>query len=104
YRIPPPEGEGTGLGKPLKLINHPVRSSNPIVLAALGPRNVELAAELADGWQPMFFHPEKAHVAWGEPLARGREKRDPALGELEVYAGPPAAIRSEEHTSELQSR
>ncbi|HJC28105.1 MAG TPA: LLM class F420-dependent oxidoreductase [Candidatus Dietzia intestinipullorum] len=101
YRIPLPEGEGTGLGKPLKLINHPVRSSIPIVLAALGPRNVELAAELADGWQPMFFHPEKAHVAWGEPLARGREKRDPALGELEVYAGPPAAIVDESEVPPL---
>src|SRR5699024_9941969 len=76
-------------------------SSIPIVLAALGPRNVELAAELADGWQPMFFDPEKAHVAWGEPLARGREKRDPALGELEVYAGPPAAIVDESEVPPL---
>src|SRR5699024_6155309 len=104
YRIPLPEGEGTGLGKPLKLINHPVRSSIPIVLAALGPRNVELAAELADGRQPMFFHPEKAHVAWGEPLARGREKRDPALGALEVYAGPPAAIVDESEVPPLLDR
>src|SRR5699024_3258565 len=95
YQIPLPEGEGTGLGKPLKLINQPVREEIPIVLAALGPKNVELAAELADGWQPMFFHPEKAHLAWGEPLRRGREKRDPALGELQVYAGPPLAIVEE---------
>ena len=65
------------------------------MLAALGPKNVELAAAVADGWQPLFFHPEKAHLAWGDPLARGREKRDPGLGELEVYAGPPLAIVDE---------
>lgn len=101
YQIPLPEGEGTGLGKPLKLINHPVRSSIPIVLAALGPKNVELAAELADGWQPMFFHPEKAHLAWGDPLAKGREKRDSALGELDVYAAPPVAIVEEKDVPPL---
>lgn len=96
YQIPLPADRGTGLGKPLKLINHPVRSAIPIILAALGPKNVELAAEVADGWQPIFFHPEKAHLAWGEPLAAGREKRDPSLGELEVYAGPPLAIVEED--------
>ncbi|MFN3339382.1 MAG: LLM class F420-dependent oxidoreductase [Dietzia sp.] len=95
YQIPLPADQGTGLGKPLKLINHPVRENIPIVLAALGPKNVQLAAEIADGWQPMFFHPEKAHLAWGEPLRAGREKRDPSLGELEVYAGPPLAIVDE---------
>ena len=60
YRIPLPEGEGTGLGKPLKLINRPVRERIPISLAAIGPRNVELAAERAEGWQPAFFVPEHA--------------------------------------------
>lgn len=95
YQIPLPADQGTGLGKPLKLINHPVRENIPIVLAALGPKNVQLAAEIADGWQPIFFHPEKAHLAWGESLAKGREKRDPSLGELEVYAGPPLAICEE---------
>ena len=51
---------------------------------------------VADGWQPIFFHPEKAGLAWGDALAKGRAKRDPSLGELEVYAGPPLAI-CEEH-------
>ncbi|ABW13949.1 putative oxidoreductase [Parafrankia sp. EAN1pec] len=59
---------GSGLGKPLKLINHPVRSAVPIVLAALGPRNVELAAEIGDGWEPIFYLPEAAPAAFGEPL------------------------------------
>ncbi len=92
YRIPLPAGEGTGFGKPLKLVNHPVRERIPVLLAALGPKNVELAAELAEGWQPAFFLPERAKDVWGEALDAGRAKRDPALGDLEVYAGPPLAI------------
>lgn len=50
---------GSGLGKPLKLIQHPLRPSIPIYLAAVGPKNVSLAAELADGWLPIFFSPER---------------------------------------------
>jgi F420-dependent oxidoreductase-like protein len=92
YRIPLPEGEGTGLGKPLKLINHPVRPGIPITVAALGPKSVEQTAEIADGWLPMFFHPERAQDVWGEALAAGRAKRDPALGELDVFASPSLAI------------
>src|SRR5580692_1511821 len=77
-----PYDGGTGLGKPLKLINHPVRERIPIVIAALGPKNVALAAELAEGWQPIFYLPEKAAGVWGAALAAGRAKRDAALGEL----------------------
>ncbi|WP_040796948.1 LLM class F420-dependent oxidoreductase [Nocardia higoensis] len=92
YQIPLPADRGTGLGKPLKLINHPVRENIPILLAALGPKNVELAAEVAEGWQPIFFLPEKAKEIWGDSLAAGKAKRDPALGDLEVFAGPALAI------------
>jgi F420-dependent oxidoreductase-like protein len=92
YQIPLPAGHGTGLGKPLKLINHPVRESIPILLAALGPKNVELAAEIAEGWQPIFFLPEKSNDVWGDALAAGKHKRDPALGDLEIFAGPALAI------------
>ncbi len=70
YRIPLPPGEGTGLGKPLKLINHPERDRIPIVIAALGPKNVALAAALAEG----------------------TAKRDPALGELDIVATASLAI------------
>ena len=92
YQIPLPAEKGTGLGKPLKLINHPVRERIPIVIAALGPKNVELTAEIAEGWQPIFFHPERAKDVWGEAIAKGEAKRDASLGELEVYAGPALAI------------
>jgi F420-dependent oxidoreductase-like protein len=92
YEIPLPAGKGTGLGKALKLINKPVRERIPILIAALGPKNVELAAELAEGWQPIFFLPEKADDVWGGALAAGRSKRDAALGDLEVFAGPTLAI------------
>jgi F420-dependent oxidoreductase-like protein len=86
YRIPLPAEAGTGLGKPLKLINHPVRERIPIALAALGPRNVALAAEIAEGWLPILYVPERADLIWAQPLAEGRAKRDVALGPLDVVA------------------
>ncbi len=92
YQIPLPEGKGTGLGKALKLINHPVRERIPIILAALGPKNVEMAAELAEGWEPIFYYPEKATDVWGPSLAAGAAKRDPALGPLDVIAQTALAI------------
>ena len=92
YTIPLPPDQGTGLGKALKLINHPVRDRIPIVLAALGPKNVEMAAELAEGWEPIFFYPEKAGAVWGAPLAAGTARRDPSLPKLDVIAQAPLAI------------
>ncbi|MEW1843946.1 LLM class F420-dependent oxidoreductase [Nonomuraea angiospora] len=92
YTLPLPPGQGTGLGKPLKLINHPVRPRIPIVIAAIGPKNVELAAELAEGWEPIFYVPEKAADVWGPSLAAGRAKRDPELGELDVIAQASLAV------------
>jgi F420-dependent oxidoreductase-like protein len=92
YRIPLPPEEGTGLGKPLKLIDRPIRERIPIMLAAIGPRNVALAAEVAEMWEPIFFHPEKAHSVWGEPLAQGTALRDPKLGKLDIVATVPLAI------------
>jgi F420-dependent oxidoreductase-like protein len=93
YRLPLPAEQGTGLGKPLKLINHPVRERIPIVVAAIGPANVALAAELAEGWQPIFFFPEKAEIAWGEPLRAGGAKRDAGiLPPLDVIGHAPLAI------------
>ncbi|MFD4193062.1 LLM class F420-dependent oxidoreductase [Amycolatopsis thermoflava] len=92
YKIPLPADQGTGLGKPLKIINHPVRERIPVQIAAIGPKNVALTAEIAEGWQPIFFHPERASEVWGEALAEGKAKRDPSLGELDVAVGVPVAI------------
>jgi F420-dependent oxidoreductase-like protein len=92
YTVPLPPDQGTGLGKELKIINHPVRPRIPIVVAAIGPKNVELAAELAEGWEPIFYMPEKAGEVWGPSLAAGKARRDPALGELDVIAQAPLAV------------
>ncbi len=90
YRIPLPGG--TGLGKPLKIVERPLRSEIPIYVAALGPANTELAAELADGWVPFMYIPERADVVWGEALTRGEAKRGAELGRLEIVAGGPMAV------------
>jgi F420-dependent oxidoreductase-like protein len=72
YRIPYDGPGATGLGKPLKLMVRPLRAEIPIYLAAIGPRNVALAAEIADGWLPVFVHPERFDDAFGESLAGAR--------------------------------
>ena len=95
YHVPLAEGEGTGLGKPLKIINHPVRPAIPVYIASLGEKNVELTAEIADGWLPMFFVPDKANDVFGPSLRAGGAKRDPALGPLEICAGGLVAIGEE---------
>jgi F420-dependent oxidoreductase-like protein len=87
----PYEG-GTGLGKPLKLINHPVRERIPVIVAAIGPKNVAMTAELAEGWQPIFYYPEKMDLVWADPLAEGKAKRDESLGDLDVIGAAPLAI------------
>jgi F420-dependent oxidoreductase-like protein len=92
YQIPLPADQGTGLGKPLQIINHPVRERIPITIAALGPKNVELTAEIAEGWQPVFFYPEKAGAVWGDALRAGKAKRDSQLGELDIMVGVSLAI------------
>jgi F420-dependent oxidoreductase-like protein len=85
YNVPlTKEQGGSGLGKPLKLINHPLRDKIPVAVAALGPQNVALVAEVAEGWQPLFFHPLKAQDAWGKALDEGFAKRDPELGPLDI--------------------
>ncbi|MEU8069891.1 LLM class F420-dependent oxidoreductase [Micromonospora sp. NPDC049151] len=92
YPLPLPPGEGTGLGKPLKMLTHPVRDRIPIHVASLGDRNVRMTAEIADGWLPFLYDPRRAGDVWGAALAAGRAKRSADLGPLEVVAGGPLAI------------
>lgn len=70
YQIPYQGADATGLGKPLKSILHG-RADLPIYLAAIGPRNVELCAEIADGWLPIFFAPEHYDAVYKEPIEAG---------------------------------
>ena len=102
YHIPLPAGEGTGLGKALKLINHPVRARIPIWVAALGEKNVAMTAEVADGWLPIFFVPEKAKEVFGPSLAAGTAKRDPSLDTLQVAAGGLLAIGEESEVASIR--
>src|SRR5207249_3660021 len=69
YRIPWDGPGATGLGKPLKLMLRPLRAEIPIYLAALGPKNVALAAEIGDGWLPIFVDPERFDDTFGPSLA-----------------------------------
>ncbi len=69
---------GTGLGKPLKLIVHPLRKTVPIYLAAIGPKNIELTGEIADGWLPVFFSPQRESAYLG-PLQAGLTRRTSTL-------------------------
>lgn len=87
YQLPLPAALGTGLGQALKLINHPVRPEIPIYLASLGESNVELTAEVADGWLPMLYIPERAAQVWARALAAGAARRAPERGQLLVAAG-----------------
>ncbi|MGE0138887.1 MAG: LLM class F420-dependent oxidoreductase [Ilumatobacteraceae bacterium] len=100
---PLPAGQGTGLGKPLKIINHPVRSDIPIWWASLKDRSVEATAELADGWLPIMFIPEKYHHVWGPQLKAGLAKRDPSRGRLDISAGGMLAI-DESLTGEARTK
>lgn len=92
FQIPLPQNKGTGLGKPLKLINHPVRDEIPIAVAALGAKSVEMTAELADAWLPAFYMAEGADAVWGKALRAGAAKRDPKRAPLEIFAGGGVAI------------
>src|SRR5262245_12096685 len=96
YTFPLPAEEGTGLGKPLKIINHPVRDDIPIYIASLGPKNVQMTAELADGWLPAFFQPDKAQEVFGPDLEIGATRRDPELGPLEIVAGGALSVCDED--------
>ncbi len=76
YDIPYTGQDATGLGKPLKLIVHPLRNEIPIYLAAIGPKNVSLAAEIGDGWLPIFFSPYRYNEVFGNAVAEGLAKAD----------------------------
>jgi F420-dependent oxidoreductase-like protein len=95
FHIPLPPDQGTGLGKALKIIGHPERARIPIWVAALGEKNVAMTAEIADGWLPLFFVPEKAKEVFGSSIDAGTARRDPGLEPLQIAAGGLLAIGEE---------
>ena len=101
FDIPLSEGKGLGLGKPLKILTKVERDTIPIWVASLGDKNVEMTAELADGWLPILFVPEKARDVWGDALDAGAAKRAPELGPLQISAGGMVAIGEGPETKEL---
>jgi F420-dependent oxidoreductase-like protein len=70
YQIPYQGPDATGLGKPLRLMTHPTRPI-PLYLAAIGPKNVTLTAEIADGWLPIFYSPDRSASIYGPLLHAG---------------------------------
>ena len=82
---------GTGLGKPLKSTIHPLRADLPIYLAAEGPKNVALAAELCDGWLPFWFSP-KSDDFYRLALSEGFERSGGAKPDFEVVCPVPVII------------
>jgi F420-dependent oxidoreductase-like protein len=79
YQVPYSGNGATGLGKPLKLMARPLRDTIPIYLASLKPRSVALAAEIADGWLPIFFSPERFRQTFPEPFGREGLEIAPAV-------------------------
>jgi F420-dependent oxidoreductase-like protein len=102
YTLPLPPDQGTGLGKALKIIAHPVRPRIPVWIASLGEKNVAMTAEVADGWLPMLYLPEKAGEVWGPALAAGAAQRDPSLGPLMISSGGLVAIGEGEDVRQLR--
>ena len=99
--LPLPADQGLGLGKPLKILTKPERDTIPLWVASLGDKNVAMTAEVADGWLPHLFYPEKAQSVWGDALAKGTAKRSPELGPLEISAGGMVAIGEGPETKAL---
>jgi F420-dependent oxidoreductase-like protein len=93
YTLPLMEGEGvTGQGKALKLNIHPVRSEIPVYLGAIGRKSVEIAAEIADGWIPIFFSVDKWEEAWGEHIEAGLAKGGRSREDFQVSPSVQVAI------------
>ena len=95
YRLPLPDGEG----KALKLNIHPVRERIPIFLGAIGRKSVELAAEIADGWIPIFSSAEAFQETWGEHVEAGLAKGGRSREELEISPTLQVAIDGDLETA-----
>ena len=91
YQIPYQGDDATGLGKPLKSTLH-AQPDIPIYLAAIGPKNVELTAEIADGWLPIFFSPSKFETIYGESIKAGLKKAGKVINDLDIAPSVSVAV------------
>ena len=99
FTLPLPDGPG----KPLKLIVHPVREQIPIYLASIGPRNLELTGEIADGWLAIFYSPEYGPESL-ELIRKGREKVGKTLEDFDVVPTAPIVLGDDWRTAADQIR
>jgi F420-dependent oxidoreductase-like protein len=86
------EGNVFTLNKGLKLLNSGHRADIPVYVAALGPKNVEMTAEIANGWLPFPFSTEHARAVFDAPIKAGLEKRDASLGSFHIAAFAPVFV------------
>jgi F420-dependent oxidoreductase-like protein len=102
--VPLPKDQGMGLGKPLNVMDYPLRPDIPIWWAALTQKAVETAAEVSDGWIPIHLIPEKIDTVWGEALAKGKARRGEGRLPFEVHAGVNVAIGEDLPVEDLQDQ
>jgi F420-dependent oxidoreductase-like protein len=95
YQLPLPGGEG----KPLKLNFHPVRNEIPVFVGAIGRKSVEMAAEICDGWIPIFFSVDAFEQTWGEHLEAGFAKGGRQRSDLEVSPSLQVAIDGDQEAA-----
>jgi F420-dependent oxidoreductase-like protein len=91
YQIPYHGADATGLGKPLKSTLH-AQPDIPIYLAAIGPKNVALAAEIGDGWLPIFFAPRQYGAVYAPHMEQGLARANKALSDFDVAPMTPVVI------------
>jgi F420-dependent oxidoreductase-like protein len=102
--VPLPVGQGAGVGKPLNLMDYPLRPDIPIWWAALTPKAVETAAELADGWIPIHLIPEKIEDVWGDALAAGQSRREKGRFPFDIMVTVNVAIGDDLPAEEMRDR
>ena len=102
--VPLPPGQGLGVGKPLNVMDYPVRPDIPVWWAALTPKAVETAAEVADGWIPIHLIPEKVGDVWGEGLKAGLARRGEDRLPFDVNVTVNVAIGEDLDVEELRDR
>lgn len=95
YDLPLPDGEG----KALKLNFHPLRDRIPVFVGAIGRKSVAMAAEICDGWIPIFFSVEEFQAIWGEHLEEGFAKGGRGRGDLEISPSLQVAIDGDLETA-----